>query len=107
MLMHLPIIVAATLYATPVADSVPKFDIVHECQAEANTQETQQHCVESEKQAFEQVQKEWTSFDAPSRGRCSQEASMGGAGSYAELLTCLEMERDEQRYEEDARKSGK
>jgi hypothetical protein len=107
MLMHLPIIVAAALSATPVADTVPKFDIARECQAEANTQQTQKHCVESEQEALERVQKGWKSFDAASRGRCAQQATIGGAGSYAELLTCLEMERDAQRYKEEAQKSRK
>jgi len=106
MLIHLPIIILTTLQPTAIADAVPKFDIVRECQNEGGTQETRKRCAEDETQARAQVQTEWVQFTPSAKIQCIQETSMDGTPSYVEFLTCLEMERDV-RVERQARKTSK
>jgi hypothetical protein len=94
MLLHLPIIFLASLQPAPVADAVPKFDIVRECQAEGGDNNAQDRCVQDEKQAFNQLQTEWTQFGRGAKSQCDRETNTDSSPSYVELLTCLEMERD-------------
>jgi hypothetical protein len=37
MLIHLPIVILASLPLTPIADNVPKFDIARECRSEGGS----------------------------------------------------------------------
>ena len=94
MLIHLPIIILTSLHPIAIADAVPKFDIVRECQGEGGTKEMQQRCVDDEMQARNQVQAEWIQFSPSAKSQCNQETSTDGTPSYVEFLTCLEMERD-------------
>jgi hypothetical protein len=95
MLIHLPIIILTSLYATPITDAVPKFDIARECQFESGTNEEQKRCATDETQARDQLQTEWTQFTPGAKTQCDQETGAGsGISSYVELQTCLEMERD-------------
>jgi hypothetical protein len=94
MLAHLPIIILTSLHPTPVADTVPKFDIARECQFEGGTREMQDRCTGDESQARDQLQKEWAQFSASAKTQCNQETSTDSTPSYVEFLTCLEMERD-------------
>jgi hypothetical protein len=108
MLMHLPFVIVAALPAIPAADNgVPQIDIVGECRFETDDQANRQRCVDNEKQALGQLEKEWAQFSADDQRVCREEATMGGAGSYAELLTCLEMARDSRAYEQSAQRSRK
>jgi len=106
MLIHLPIVILASLHPIAVADAVPKFDIARECRSEGGPPEVQQRCVADEAQARDQLQKEWAQFIPRARVQCDGEASSDGTASYVEFLTCLEMERDV-RAERDAAKSLK
>jgi hypothetical protein len=99
MLVHLPTVFLAAFSANAVpvkavVDNPPKFDITRECRFEGGPQVTQTHCAEDEKQALQQLQKEWPQFTAIARSRCMQESSSDGNASYVEFLTCLEMMRD-------------
>jgi hypothetical protein len=94
MLLHLPIIIVASLQPTAVADAVPKFDIARECQSEGDTKEMQDQCAADERQARDQLQKEWTQFGASDKAECYRETNTDGTPSYVEFLTCLEMARD-------------
>jgi hypothetical protein len=94
MTMYLPFVIAVALHGSPVADKVPNLDIAHECQAEVDNQPGVKACIDEENQWRQQLEKEWQSFNAADRRQCGQEAAMGGATSYAEFLTCLEMARD-------------
>ena len=95
MLIHLPIIILASLHATPVADALPKFDIARECWFESGTKAEQERCMTDETQARDQLQTEWTQFPPSAKAQCNQETSASdGFFSYVELQTCLEMERD-------------
>jgi hypothetical protein len=97
MLFHLPIVILTSLHPIPVADSVPKFDVVRECQFEGGTKEEQDRCTTDETQALKQLQTEWAQFSASQKRQCDEEATTGNIPSYVELLTCLEMERDVRR----------
>jgi hypothetical protein len=94
MLMHLPIVILASLPFTHVSDSMPKFDIARECRSEGGPQLTQQRCAEDEAGARDELQPQWTQFSAGDKNMCIRETSMDGTPSYVELLTCLEMARD-------------
>ena len=94
MLIHLPIIILTSLHPIAVADAVPQFDIVRECQAEGGTKETEQRCASDEMHARDQLRAEWIQFSPSSKFQCEGESSIDGTASYVELQTCLEMERD-------------
>ncbi|THD71882.1 MAG: hypothetical protein E7813_04980 [Bradyrhizobium sp.] len=94
MLMHLPIVILASLPFTTVADSAPKFDIARECRSEGGSQAIQEKCTEDEAQSRDQLQTQWMQFSTRDKAVCMQETSIDGTPSYVELLTCLEMARD-------------
>jgi hypothetical protein len=94
MLAHLSIIILTSLHPTPVADSVPKFEIARECQFEGGTKAMQERCVADESQARGQLQTEWAQFSPASKAQCYEETNTDSTPSYVEFLTCLEMARD-------------
>jgi hypothetical protein len=94
MLMHLPIVILASLPLTTVADSAPKFDIARECRSEGGSATIQEQCVTDETQARDQLQPQWIQFSRRDKAVCMGETSVDGTPSYVELLTCLEMARD-------------
>jgi hypothetical protein len=94
MLLHLPIIILTSLHPIAVADAVPQFDIVRECQAEGGTKEMEQRCTNDEMHARDQLQAEWVQFSPSAKVQCEGETSIDDTASYVELQTCLEMERD-------------
>jgi hypothetical protein len=94
MVIHLPVIILASLHPIAIADTVPQFNIARECQDEGGTKEMEQRCVADEIQARNQLQVEWIQFSPSAKLQCNEENSVDGTPSYVELLTCLEMERD-------------
>jgi hypothetical protein len=102
MLLHLPIIILTSLH--PIADAVPQFDIVRECQAEGGTKGMEQRCTNDEMHARDQLQSEWAQFSPSAKLQCGGESSIDGTSSYVELQTCLEMDRDV-RIEKEAKTS--
>jgi hypothetical protein len=89
-----PIVIAVALHGSPVAETIPKLDIARECQAEVDSPPAVKACIDDENRLRQQLEKEWGTFDAADQRQCGKEAAMGGASSYAEFLTCLEMARD-------------
>jgi hypothetical protein len=94
MLMHLPIVILASLPLSTVADNAPKFDIARECQSEGGSQATLDRCAADEAEARNQLQSQWIQFGAHDKSVCMEETTIDGTPSYVELLTCLEMARD-------------
>ena len=94
MLIHLPIVILASLHPIAAANAVPQFDIARECRDEGDTKEMQQRCTDDEVQARKQLQTEWTQFSPRAIIQCNGETNIDGTPSYVELQTCLEMERD-------------
>ena len=46
-----------------------------------------------ETDAQKELDKTWSTFSAGSRSTCLQETKIGGAPSYVELLTCLQLDK--------------
>jgi hypothetical protein len=62
-----------------------------------------ERCVENEKAAREQLVKEWATYSAADRALCIQPRSY--QPSYAEWLTCTEMQRDVRKLRKEAASS--
>lgn len=103
--MILPSVLALGAHMlTPVADSVPNFNVEPVCRGiamqggtsyrDTTVAKSKQDCIDSERETRQQVVKQWSTFSAADRRHCVDEATMGGNSSYTELLTCLEMARD-------------
>jgi hypothetical protein len=94
MLLHLPIVMLATLSPVAISDTVPKFDIVRECRLEGGSIVELERCSENEGDALRELQQAWAQFAGADKRSCIASATTGGFASYVELLTCLEMARD-------------
>ena len=94
MLLHLPIVMLATLSPITISDSLPKFDIAKECRFESESSEAFGRCSHDEADALQRLEKEWPEFVSADRNACFTEVTIGGSASYVELLICLEMARD-------------
>jgi hypothetical protein len=93
------IIAAAILGATAAhAAEVPTLDVSPTCRPMDAGDKTfaidTDRCFKTEREAREQLAREWTKFPADDRSLCTQAATMGGMASYVALITCLEMKRD-------------
>jgi len=55
MLLHLPILVLATLSPVAVSDTVPTFDIVKECRYESGSAANVEQCLRDEAAALGQL----------------------------------------------------
>jgi len=80
------------------ADEVPRLDYEITCRAarplSAQDTRTYQTCMNDETGARSQLERQWLQFPASAKGRCTQEASLGGSPSCVELLTCLQIAKD-------------
>jgi hypothetical protein len=94
MLLHLPIVILATLSPIAVSDTPPKLDTVRECGFEAGSVVDLDRCSRDEAVALGQLQQAWTKFAGADKKTCVGETTLGSFSSYVELLTCLEMARD-------------
>ena len=91
MLLHLPIVILATLSPVAVSDTVPKFDIVRECRYEGGSTADLDRCSRDEAAALEQLKNEWARLVGTDKSTCTAAATIDGLASYVDLLTCLEM----------------
>jgi hypothetical protein len=82
---------------TLAADQIPAFDIVRNCSAEVAAAgiEKVAGCAKDETDAKNELDKRWPEFGGSDRQACVGESGIGGAQSYVELLTCLEMSSGE------------
>jgi hypothetical protein len=97
MLLHLPIAILAALSPIAVSDTLPKFDIVRECNVEGGPSADVARCSRDEAAALRQLQEAWAQYAGADRKACTVEATITDFASYVELLTCLEMARDVKR----------
>jgi len=89
---------AATLTGLTAANAVdvPMLDVNRTCHpiaAEDGALDTER-CLKTEREAREQLAREWSGFPAADKTMCTQMARMGGLPSYVQLITCLEMKRE-------------
>jgi hypothetical protein len=104
MLLHLPIILMATLSPVAISDAVPKFDIAKECRFEGGSTADVDRCHQDEAEALEQVKANWAQFTGADKSTCVSVATViAGSASYVELLTCLEMGRDANNADKNSR----
>jgi hypothetical protein len=75
MLMHLPIVILASLPFTEIADSVPKFDIARECRSEGGSKAVLEKCAADEADARDQLQPQWIQFGPHDKAVCIRETS--------------------------------
>ena len=94
MLLHLPIVVLATLSPFAVSDTVPTFDIVKECRYEGGSAANVEQCLRDEAAALGQLKTEWAQSVGTEKRSCMVTTQIGGFASYVELLTCLDMAGD-------------
>jgi hypothetical protein len=84
------------------ADRVPRFDVEPSCRAAGRASiavagRTTDSCRTDERAARTELEQTWTGFSADDKSHCSVLARMGGAPSYVELQSCLEISRDARR----------
>ncbi len=80
------------------AGGVPTLNIEPSCKA-AGVEgmivgRTVESCLNDEKTARDQLDKDWSTYSADDKTHCLSMISTGGGPSYVELLSCLEMSRD-------------
>lgn len=92
------VVVAALDLVLPANERIPELDVAVSCRAAASAglsvPESYSSCMNDERSAREQLARDWSTFAAVDRARCTIEASGDGLPSYVELLVCLQMARD-------------
>ena len=96
MAAFLPILVASA-HLLLVSDQVPQLDIKPSCRAAARAavmpNRSAENCERSEIEARDKLQQGWSKFTDEQQRHCVRLSSLGGAPSYIELLTCLEIDK--------------
>jgi hypothetical protein len=79
-----------------VAQDVPTLNVEPLCKAEAKQAAgLAENCMNDQKQAREDLAKQWAQFTPASRKSCLQLVTgIPGIESYVELLTCLQMKQE-------------
>jgi hypothetical protein len=96
------VLVVSSHLAIPVADSVPKFNIERSCQLDREAAEDVdlaqpiEKCIADEKQAKQQLEKDWPQFSASDRASCVADTMTDETPSYVELQICLDLAREAQ-----------
>jgi len=77
-----------------VADRVPELNVEPSCRSAPSGTikgRDESACKRDEQDARAKLDQEWGQFNTEQRTHCVRLSSLGGAPSYVELLTCLEM----------------
>ena len=81
----------------PELKLLPKLDIKATCRRaqplSVGEKSAFQSCMDGEVRAQKQLSHKWSSFKAAARAICTQETRIGGAPSFVELITCLELDQ--------------
>jgi hypothetical protein len=92
------------------ADTVPRLNVEKICSAiaaQSGETRTKESCLRSENETRTSLAQQWNSFPASDRSSCYSMTQMGGVGgTYAELLTCLEMARDVRKLPKESTTTG-
>jgi hypothetical protein len=95
----LPIILTAS-HLVLAADRMPEFNIDPTCRAAATAaispNRNADSCKRDELTARDKLNQEWGQFTSAQQARCVSLSGQGGAPSYVELLTCLELAKESQ-----------
>jgi hypothetical protein len=80
----------------PASSLVPKLDVQATCrraQPLSGEKSAYQSCMNDESEAKKELAKKWSTFKRGAQATCLQETKIGGAPSYVELITCLELDK--------------
>jgi len=81
----------------PALRSLPKLDIKAICRRArpllADDKGAYQSCLDDEVEAQKELSHKWFAFKPAARAMCTEETQIGGAPSFVELITCLELDR--------------
>jgi len=95
----LPIVLTAS-HIVLAANPVPKFDIERTCRPAAQAGilpgRDAPACQRDENESRSKLGQDWMKYSATQRANCTSFVETGGAPSYVELLTCLEMAKQAQ-----------
>jgi len=86
-----PAVVASFGLLLAAADDVPIYNLSPSCRSETTTQAGDQSCLRDEQRAHDTLLQQWSKFAPIDRANCLNVEEVGGAPSYVELLTCLQM----------------
>jgi hypothetical protein len=91
MMIALLLFEVSSSYAAP-----PKLDVRTTCRRAqpltgGDEQTAYQGCVRDEADAHKELVKTWSTFKSSAQAMCVQETKIGGAPSYVEVLTCLQL----------------
>ena len=75
----------------PASDEMPLYNLSQSCRSETATAAGDRNCRADERQAREALRRQWSRFAPADKGNCLQVEDAGGAPSYVDLLTCLQM----------------
>ena len=97
-MIRLTLVVALLLFETSsgyAASSPPKLDVEATCRrahaSMAGQEDTYKNCLRAELAAQKELAKKWSTFKTGSIATCLAGAKIGGAPSYVQLVTCLEL----------------
>jgi hypothetical protein len=80
-----------------LAEELPRFDIEATCRGVPSLgadNNPVQACIQDESAARDQLRAEWASFSPANQRECVSETEIAGLPSYVDVLTCLQMYRD-------------
>jgi len=81
----------------PALSAIPKLDIKATCRRaqplSIGERSAYQSCYDDEVRAQKELSHKWFTFRAAARKTCADETRIGGAPSYVELITCLELDQ--------------
>ena len=96
--IRLVLLAAAAAFVTAAqAAEVPTLDVSPTCRplgGDVSLQVDTDRCFRSEREAREQLTRDWANFPAADQRLCTQTATLTSMASYVDLITCLEMKRD-------------
>lgn len=95
-------IILTTSQIVLAADSVPKFDVERTCRPVAAASGLPAACQKEEQDAHNKLKDDWSQYSTQERSRCTGFVATGGAPSYVELLTCLEMAKQAKELSENS-----
>jgi hypothetical protein len=110
MIPVLPVIFAGALTMAAAADGVPTINVQPSCKAESDgiigLKQDVEVCLKAEQNVRNELSQQWNGFPAADRASCVRLTTMSKAGTYTELLTCLEMKRDAAKLPKDTGTAG-
>jgi hypothetical protein len=85
-------------FFTPAMAQMPEFNYDQICRDSAveslGVKDDRTVCMQDEATARAELARKWSEFDPAGRATCARISTSNHSGSYVEMLTCLELDRD-------------